>query len=80
MNGSLYLKEGVKNTLSSTYGYELCSLVEKKLAKGDYKYLTDGYEDQDNTYIQVEMDSWNLLPYLGFFQFLFDKDDFDYNE
>ena len=80
MNRSLYLKEGVKNTLSSTYGYELCSLVEKKLAKGDYKYLTDGYEDQDNTYVEVEIDSWDSLPYLDFLQFFFDLDDFDYNE
>lgn len=80
MNGALYLKKGVFDTLSNTYGYDIARLVNSRLIDGDYIYITDGYEDQDNTYIQVEMDSWTLLPYLGFFQFLFDKDDFEYNE
>ena len=80
MNGSLYLKKGVFDTLSNTYGDILTQLVEKKLIKGDYKYLTDGYEDQDNTYVEVEIDSWDSLPYLDFLQFFFDLADFEYNE
>lgn len=80
MNGSLYLKKGVFDTLSSTYGDKVTQLVEKKLINGDYDYLTDGYEDQDNTYVEVEIDSWDSLPYLDFLQFFFDLDDFDYNE
>lgn len=80
MNGSLYLKKGVFDTLSKTYGDKVAQLVEKKLLKGDYKYLTDGYEDQDNTYVEVEIDSWDSLPYLDFLQLFFDLDDFEYNE
>ena len=80
MNGSLYLKKSVFDTLSNTYGDKVTQLVEKKLINGDYEYLTDGYEDQDNTYVEVEIDSWDSLPYLDFLQFFFDLDDFDYDE
>lgn len=80
MNGSLYLKKGVFDTLSNTYGDKVTQLVEKKLINGDYEYLTDGYEDQDNTYVEVEIDSWDSLPYLDFLQFFFDLDDFEHNE
>lgn len=80
MNGALYLKKGVFDALSNTYGDRVAQLVEKKLINGDYDYLTDGYEDQDNTYVEVEIDSWDSLPYLDFLQFFFDLDDFDYDE